>query len=213
MSFTYKINDEKQMDVVSQRPIKQVDVIRLKRSGNISVQNKGTGILYTRVIISGKPLQGEEEATSSNLSMEVSYRDMDGASIDITSLEQGTDFVAHVTVNNPNQTQYVQDIALTQVFPSGWEIHNTRMDLGPNVHEEDKPDYQDIRDDRVYTYFFLSPRHQYCKNCTRTFTVVLNAAYLGEFYLPGVKVEAMYDNRLSATSKGKWIRVIKPGGV
>ena len=38
--------------------------------------------------------------------------------------------------------------------------------------------------------------------------VLLNAAYLGKFYLPAVNCEAMYNNSIYARTIGKWIEVI-----
>lgn len=93
-------------------------------------------------------------------------------------------------------------MALTQVFPSGWEIRNIRMDNTDNKLLKDKPRYQDIRDDRVFTYFDLR------KNETKVFRVILNAAYLGDYYLPMVYCEAMYDKDIYAIKAGKWIKVV-----
>jgi uncharacterized protein YfaS (alpha-2-macroglobulin family) len=94
-------------------------------------------------------------------------------------------------------------MALSQIFPSGWEIHNTRMDDFTSVHVADQPSYQDIRDDRVYTYFDIK-RHG-----TNTFVLQLNAAYLGKYYLPAVYCEAMYDAGVIALVPGQWVSVIK----
>jgi len=38
---------------------------------------------------------------------------------------------------------------------------------------------------------------------------MLNASYLGTYYLPGIQVEAMYDNDYLVRTKGKWITVDK----
>ncbi|MBL7891110.1 MAG: hypothetical protein JNL63_00660, partial [Bacteroidia bacterium] len=88
---------------------------------------------------------------------------------------------------------------------SGWEIHNVRMDETESTVKTDIPTYQDIRDDRVYTYFDIPG------NTTMKFRVVLNASYTGKFYLPTVACEAMYDNTISARKPGKWVEVVKPG--
>ncbi len=61
--------------------------------------------------------------------------------------------------------------------------------------------YQDIRDDRVYTYFDLGA------NQSKTFRVQLNASYAGEFYLPAVVSYAMYDESISARVPGEWVEV------
>lgn len=60
----------------------------------------------------------------------------------------------------------------------------------------------DIRDDRVMHYFDLNP------NQDASFTVLLNASYQGKFYLPAVKVEAMYDNSIFANTAGRWVEVV-----
>jgi uncharacterized protein YfaS (alpha-2-macroglobulin family) len=95
-------------------------------------------------------------------------------------------------------------MALTQIFPSGWEINNLRLNDDENTKNYDRGDYQDIRDDRVYTYFYLSAGK------TRTFNVMLTASYIGQYYLPAISCEAMYDNSIYARKKGQVVEVSKP---
>jgi uncharacterized protein YfaS (alpha-2-macroglobulin family) len=47
------------------------------------------------------------------------------------------------------------------------------------------------------------------KSETKTFTILLNAGYLGTYYLPGIQVEAMYDNDYLVRTKGRWLEVVK----
>ncbi len=72
------------------------------------------------------------------------------------------------------------------------------------VPDQTEYTYQDIRDDRVNTFFDLS------RGQRKTFKVMLNAAYVGTFYLPGVYCEAMYDNTVSALRKGREVSVVTP---
>ena len=67
----------------------------------------------------------------------------------------------------------------------------------------DKAEYINFRDDRVLTYFDMR-YHGKMK-----FKVVLNAMYVGQFYLPTVYCEAMYDHDINASEGGKWVKVIK----
>ena len=62
-------------------------------------------------------------------------------------------------------------------------------------------DYQDVRDDRVYTFFSLDPGK------SKTFRVMLMATYPGRFCLPSTGCEAMYDNTISARVPGRWVNV------
>jgi uncharacterized protein YfaS (alpha-2-macroglobulin family) len=119
---------------------------------------------------------------------------------------KGTDFLAEVRVRNPGVRGRLDELALTQIFPSGWEIINNRFDVSAMVNNANMPDYQDIRDDRVYSYFDLSA------NKTKIFRIKLNATYLGKYYMSGVNCEAMYDNTIRSRSTGKWIEVVPAGG-
>ena len=125
--------------------------------------------------------------------------------MDPVQLEQGTDFVAEVSLTHPGIRSGYKELALTQMFPAGWEIRNLRLDNMESSRVKSQPDYQDIRDDRVYSYFSLG------KGESKTFVVLLNAAYLGEFFLPAVYCEAMYDNEIHATRAGKRVKVTKQG--
>lgn len=53
------------------------------------------------------------------------------------------------------------------------------------------------------TYFDLNAHE------TKTINVMVNASYEGRYYLPGINVEAMYDNTVFARTKGQWVRVVK----
>ena len=212
MKFKYDINGSKE-DMTSTLPLKLVEVdVSKKKSGTAKIINTGSGVLFARMSISGIAPGGEETSESKNLKISVAYEDMNGNSIDPSKIVQGTDFAAIVRVTNSNPNVYLQDMAITQIFPSGWEILNTRMDGNEEVNTLDRPDYQDIRDDRVLTYFNLCRYSGYSHPChVKSFKILLNAAYLGKYYLPAVSAESMYDNEIFAREAGKWVEVIRPG--
>lgn len=222
MEFSYRINGGEWKDGSSSKPIAQVDLgAGNGTEGKVEVKNKGGSIVFARVISEGIPVVGDQDSRQNNISLKIAYLDMEGGAIDVTSLEQGTDFVAEITLSNPGTKGDLDELALTEIFPSGWEIHNTRLD-GTNFESAVSiPEYQDIRDDRVLTYFDLgSPGQKYrypwayptrkSEPNEKTFRILLNASYLGKFYLPTVYVEAMYDNSISARSPGQWVTVVEP---
>jgi hypothetical protein len=95
-------------------------------------------------------------------------------------------------------------MALRQIFPSGWEIANTRLDKeGVSGQENNNFTYQDIRDDRVLTFFDMT------YSGSKTYVVHLNASYVGRFYFPGTLCEAMYEPGVNAFMPGKWVEVVK----
>ncbi|MGY0407431.1 MAG: alpha-2-macroglobulin family protein [Polaribacter sp.] len=183
----------------------QRDIAIKKGINRVQIQNKDNNIVFARIINSGKLPLGKEISARKGFSVAVNYKDLKGKSIAINSLKQGQDFVAEISVSNL-KNEPVKDIALTQIFPSGWEIVNTRFtNFGTTIKSEAR--YTDIKDDRVNFYFDLNSNRK--KPVTKTFTVLLNAAYLGTYYLPGVQVEAMYDNDYLVRTKGHWISVVK----
>jgi len=173
------------------------------KSNSINFTNESKGILFVRVITEGTPARGQEESASSNLSMTVTYADTDGNAVDPTQLEQGKEFVATVSIVNPGARGIYKNMALKQIFPSGWEINNLRLAGAEDKLNSDIPTYQDIRDDRVYTYFDIAA------NQRKTFKVLLTASYAGTFYLPAVSCEAMYDHSIYTREKGQVISVVK----
>ena len=164
------------------------------------VENTGKTPLFVNIHLRGMPPAGGEPASSSDLSIEVRYRDMKRNPIPIESLAQGTDFMAEVRVKNLTK-RALSNLVLTHLVAAGCQIKNPRFtgDGGlPPAY-----DYQDIRDDRVFTYFGLGPEGE------RTFLVLLNASYLGRFYQAGIAVEAMYEASVHANTKGQWVEIVR----
>ena len=140
-------------------------------------------------------------AQQAKLNLTVKYLDALGKSINVSELRQGTELQAQVTVFNATNDGY-ENLALTQIVPSGWEIVNTSYLDGASSNSS-TADYIDTRDDRTNFYFGLGAKK------SKTFTVKLNASFLGDYYLPGAQVEAMYDNTSYARNKGQWIKVVR----
>lgn len=203
LKFTYTYNG-KEVEASTELPVAQVNLqVDGVKSNALKVVSKSGGVLFVRLIGEGIPTRGSEEAVENNLTISVTYTSTTGAVIDPSELEQGTEFIATVTVKNPGARGNYQNMALHQIFPSGWEINNLRLDEDEERLTGDKPSYQDIRDDRVYTYFDVTQYQQ------KTFKVMLTASYVGDYYLPGIYCEAMYDQTINARTKGQVVKVTK----
>lgn len=206
LDATYEYNG-KSVVVKGTKAIQLIDlpIINAQKSAQVKVKNNGSSFLFARIITSGIPLAGNEKEFEKDLRLDVVYKNSNGKIITVGEIEQGTDFSVEVTVSNPGVRGNYQDLALSQIFPSGWEIHNQRMDIGYDGGEGDYIDYQDIRDDRVYSYFSLR------KNQSKTIKTYLHAAYIGEYYMPATYIEAMYDATISALKKGQKTKVVLGG--
>jgi len=203
LSFEHTIGG-KENAVISELPIVQIQVpITGVKKETVKVRSESKGVLFARLILEGTPARGEEQDEEQNISVNVRYTDKNGNTIDVTSLEQGTEFIAEATVTHLGARARYENLALGQVFPSGWEINNLRLTGDQQFSAGGSFNYQDIRDDRVYTFFDLRT------NESRTFRVMLTATYAGTFYLPAVSCEAMYDRSIYARRKGQVVAVVK----
>ncbi|HBX87224.1 MAG TPA: hypothetical protein DEG09_01245, partial [Marinilabiliaceae bacterium] len=181
------------------------EVLQLEHEakGEINIVNASSTELYAQLILSGQPLiDSLSTKSASGITLKVDYLDLENRPIDIACLNQGTDFKVIVTVGNPGVSN-IKNIALTQIFPSGWEIRNSRMEEGAAKHEEDQPEYRDIRDDRVYSYFDLNSGQ------SKRLVILLHASYSGKFFHPAVSVEAMYDHNMRGIEPGRWVEVMQ----
>jgi uncharacterized protein YfaS (alpha-2-macroglobulin family) len=201
MDYSYKLNGKEQESVSSDKMMLEKDLPKMAK-GNVSLSNNGKGVLYVNVVSKSKPLMDTLPAISENLRISVAYTDLDGNSIDVSSLKQGSDFIAEVQVTNISPTSDYSDLALTHIIPSGWEIFNERMFADGSVTQSGFT-YQDIRDDRVLTYFDLS------RSRSITVKIRLQSTYIGSFILPAIQCEAMYDTSAFAKTKAGRVKVEK----
>jgi uncharacterized protein YfaS (alpha-2-macroglobulin family) len=201
INITSSINGKKQ-NIKARNTIYTIYIDDADKNQKIEIANSRKGKLHVRVTNIGIPAEKQEIEYADNLKLNIVYSNRNGKVLDVSELKQGTEFVAKVTVKNTDNISSVRDIALSQIFPSGWEIVNNRL-LGTVNKNMDQPDYIDIRDDRVYQYFDLKPSE------TKVFEVSLISSYVGEYYLPGVTIGAMYDDSYKAAIKGKEVKVVR----
>ena len=118
------------------------------------------------------------------INMTVNYTDKNGNPVNLNNLTAGTDLKVQMTVTNPSEYQ-VTELALSYYLPSGWELVNDRLSGDMTGNEGAK--HIDLRDDRAYIYFDLMPRSK------KTFTLKANATYEGNYMIPAVRCEDMYN--------------------
>ena len=206
LDFTWSWNGKQQPAVKSAKAVFEKEIATSPKSGTVSVKNKGKGVLSVDLITRTQLLNDTLPAIADNIRLDVKYTDMAGSPISVEDIRQGTDFMSAVTLSNISGTSDYSNLALTHIIPSGWEIYNERMIVpeasSSNSNEANTPEssadkytYKDIRDDRVLTYFDLR------RGESKTFTVRLQATYAGNFILPAIQCEAMYDAAVQARTK------------
>ena len=175
----------------------------------IEVNNRSTvNRIFADLEWSGLPLEYLGKDEQYNLNLKVEYLDNDGMKINPDDLTQGASFWIHFQAGKlPAYNSAIEEVALVQVLPAGWEIDNTRLSgeempgwmRGWKLNRED---YLDIRDDRVMWFFDFNAYDK-----TLDFVTKVNAVTVGEFVLPPVILEAMYNNNYRASRAGMKIEV------
>lgn len=188
-------------------------------SGSALIESKSDKDLY--VInswegISLEPLKQEAK----NMTLQREFLDNNGKSLDISSLKSGESFWIKLTLSANDS---IQNVALSQGMPSGWEIENLRLDSNidssvdsnmessdfdkaspfntlPSFVEPSPVAYTDIRDDRIMWFFNLDSK--------KVIFAKINVVTPGEFTLPPATAEAMYDSNYTATTATQKTKVI-----
>lgn len=203
MDFSYTLGGKTEKVSTTRNIWTETLLDKAASSVSLELRNTGNSTLFARLVTEGIPAEGKEDAYANGLTLAVSYMDQNGLPVNASALQQGTNFTAVVTIANPSARDY-SHLVLTEIFPAGWEILNTRFLTtgGTADNRVAGINYQDIRDDRAYSYIDYLPAGKQV-----TVRINLCAVYPGRFYLPPVYCEAMYDRLIRANTAGKIVTV------
>lgn len=185
-----KLGDEVK-EINSRSAIESVDF----ESSKVTISNKGAGVIYGNITEVGTPKTPVTIPYARGIDISSTYFTKDGTSISPSNIKQGEDIIVRTTIRHMGGPENYTNIALTQIFPSGWEIRNQRMEDNSN-QQSTLFTYQDIKDDRVYTYFDIS------RGESKTITQYVTPSFKGTFYMPAITCESMYNNQIAALEIG-----------
>ncbi|RDU54994.1 alpha-2-macroglobulin [Helicobacter sp. MIT 00-7814] len=170
-------------------------------SGSAKIEAKDSP-LYVIYAWEGIPTDSIIKPISKKMRIERRFLDENGNSIDISKIASAKSFWIRLDLIK-DESALVENVALTQSLPSGWEIENTRLNddnLPEFVSENaDATRYVDIRDDKVMWFFDLER--------AKSVFVKINTVTPGIYTLPPAYAEAMYDNSYEAASESQKVEV------
>ncbi len=144
----------------------------------------------------------ENPAFNNKISLDRAFYDEKGNKISPSEIGSGQTFYMRISVSLNEGANYVSNIALTQILPSGWEVSNTLLDDNtPSFIKNSNYDFIDVKDDKIMWFFGLN------KNRTHHFYIKLNAITPGSYTLSGAYAEAMYDDTYRALSESEKVVV------
>lgn len=161
------------------------------------VENTGKRTLYGTFVSRGISIPGKENPRSDGLSLEIKYITDSGSELNPANIKVGDSFKIKLSVKNTTRAN-IANIALTMPIPTCWEITNERVAADALDSAQTQTfTYQDIRDDNIFTYFDLR------EGASKNLTFAATAVYSGEYFIPAVFAEAMYDNEISSIVPGR----------
>ncbi|MFL5350621.1 MAG: alpha-2-macroglobulin family protein [Hyalangium sp.] len=175
----------------------------------LDLKDKSEGKLYLIINSDGVRSNGEAKTGGQGLALRRTYKKLDGTVINPGDSVKLADLL-YVEVELKNTTgERIQNIALVDRLPAGWEIENARLGRGGNVEwvnaeEQWAADYVNIRDDRMEIFGSLQAGE------SKKVVYAVRAVTSGKFTLPPVEAEAMYDPRLWARDAGQQVEVSGP---
>lgn len=179
LKFTATLDGKKYADVDIEKYSWNNQQSFLKKQGTLSVSNTSKAPMFVTITAQGVATQSKVERSASGLELSVRYTDDNDHAIDPATLSQSTTFKALLTVRNTSSKDQ-QNVAVTHIVPAGWEILA--------AHPSGTISYQDVRDDRVLSYIDRLPVNE-----SVTIRINLSATYAGQYYMPSIHAEAMYD--------------------
>ena len=189
---------EGKQEITTEKTLWQLPLPLRQGKAVASVRNNGEGTLFVRQINRYAPFEAVKEKIMSGLQMEVRYCNDQGTPLDIRHLKQGEDVLTEISVRNTGLTGTYEELALSYLVPSGFEIINERLTANATWPGAE---HIDIRDDCFHIYFSLR------QNETKIFKFRCNAAFRGDYMLPAVQCSAMYDNTIQAIWPGGRINI------
>jgi uncharacterized protein YfaS (alpha-2-macroglobulin family) len=160
--------------------------------------------MYFSARIEGVAEDGQIAELDNGIAIRREFFDMNGAPLDASSLDQGT--LAAVKLTLDTQGRDLDNIAIEELVPAGWEIEN------PALATSQKPDWiqeksdwcihRDIRDDRLVLFTGGVTGKQ-------SFYYAARAVTPGKYVLPAATAACMYDPEIRSVN-GRMMIQVKP---
>lgn len=175
-------------------------------SGNAKITSKNK--LFVNYTWQGISADNKGDNIAKNMVLKREFVTFDNnyeSPIDISNLKSSQSFYIKLTLEGVNDEPIdVDNIALTQNLPSGWEIENTRLnnDTEPRKVEEANRSvaYTDIRDDKIMWFFYAYDK--------KVVYVKINAVTPGIYTLPPAYAEVMYNGAYQASTDSLRVKVL-----
>ena len=154
----------------------------------VNVVINGTGKLYYFTEIEGLNANGLIKEEDNFLRVRKTFYNRFGQPINPSNVKQGDLLAVKLTLQNAEKSK-VENVALADILPAGFEIENSRIGEVAEmswIKDRTNEQYLDVRDDRItfFTYADQTPRSYY---------YLVRAVSTGKFKMGPASADAMYN--------------------
>jgi uncharacterized protein YfaS (alpha-2-macroglobulin family) len=171
----------------------------------VTLTATGSGEVYYFWNTEGVKVNVPVKEEDKNIAVRRTYYDRFGNRLAENTFKQGMVVVCKLSLESFNRN--VENVAITDMIPSGFEIMNPRITATNTMswipEKRMTPENVDIRDDRLILFTSINAgKHQ-------DYYYMLRVINQGEFELPPVGAEAMYDPDYHSYNGARRVKVIK----
>ncbi len=173
----------------------------------ISLRAAGQGNTYYSWDTEGVQVNGKVTEEDKDLKVRRTYYDRFGTVITDMNFSQGDLIVCRLALTGGPRS--VDNIAISDLIPAGFEIENPRLRTSADLAWVDKqgnrmnPQYVDIRDDRLLVFTSASANNTYY------YYYMMRVVNTGNYRLAPVGAEAMYDPNYRSYHGAGLVKVVE----
>ncbi|MFT4661453.1 MAG: hypothetical protein ACI8XB_001730 [Patiriisocius sp.] len=171
-------------------------------SKDIEIVAEGEGELFYFYETEGIDEKGNYKEEDSFMRVRKAFFTRTGTPITNNKFKQNDLIVVRIAISAQNSTR-IQNVAISDILPAGFEIENPRLDDLPQykwIRRKSYPQYQDIRDDRINMYTDVTEKTKY-------FFYMVRAVSPGKYYMGPVGADAMYNGEYHSYNGAAWIEI------
>jgi uncharacterized protein YfaS (alpha-2-macroglobulin family) len=169
------------------------------------LESEGSGQYYCYWEIEGISKDGSYLEEDSYLKVRKTFYDRYGGAISTNNFKQNDLVLVGIAISSLT-SQYVENVAISDILPAGFEIENPRLTELPSgmryPHHRSYPEYMDVRDDRINLFVTASPSAKY-------YYYLVRVVSPGVFQMGPVGADAMYNGEYHSYNGAGEVRITK----
>lgn len=169
---------------------------------NIQLVTNGSGRLYYYWKSEGISVSGQHKEEDNFIKVRRQFFDRFGRAVNSNEFKQNDLVIVRVTLERSFNTD-VENIAITDIIPAGFEIENPRTKEIPGmewIKDAETPTSLDVRDDRIHLFVDLTSGKQ-------VYYYAVRAVSAGSYKMGPVSADAMYNGEYHSYHGGGTVKI------